>query len=67
MIAVILLTILTSIMILYIHNIAFIIILTYLWYISLKNEKIYKLKEKIYKNIQEQENIIQPLEIYGKS
>ena len=43
MITVILLTILTSITILYIHNIAFIIILAYLWYRNIQNEKTYRL------------------------
>ena len=66
MITVILLTILTSITILYIHNIAFIIILAYLWYLNIQNEKTYRLKKKIYENIQEEENFVQPLEIYGK-
>ena len=56
MIAVILLTILISITILYIHNITFVIILVYLWYLNIQNEKTYKLKKKIYKNLQEQEN-----------
>ena len=66
MMTVIFLTMITSITILYIHNIAFIIILTYLWYLNIQNKRTYKLKEKIYKNIKEQEKIIQPLEIYGK-
>ena len=66
MITVILITILTSITILYIHNIAFIIILAYLWYLNIQNEKTYRLKKKIYENIQEEENFVQPLEIYGK-
>ena len=64
---VILLTILTSISILYIHNIAIIIILGYLWYLNIQNERTYKLKRKVYKKIREQENFVQPLEIYGKS
>lgn len=51
MISVILLTILTSITILYIHNIAFIIILAYLWYLNIQNEKTYKLKKKVYETI----------------
>lgn len=53
MITVILLTILTSITILYIHNIAFIIILAYLWYLNIQNEKTYRLKKKIYENMVE--------------
>lgn len=47
-ICVIILTLLTSILILYIRNIALIIILTYLWYLVIKNEKIYRFKKKIY-------------------
>ncbi len=54
MITVILLTILTSITILYIHNIAFIIILAYLWYLNIQNEKKHRLKKKVYENIQEE-------------
>ena len=45
-ITVIILTILTSILILYIHNIAFLIILGYLWYLVIKNQKEYKVYEK---------------------
>lgn len=41
-ITVILLTITVSILILYIHNIAFVLILAYLWYLTLKNQKEYK-------------------------
>ena len=54
MITVILLTMMTSIIILYIHNIAFVIILTYLWYLNIQNERTYKLKKKIYENINTQ-------------
>lgn len=45
-ITVIILTILTSILILYIHNIAFLIVLGYLWYLVIKNQKEYKVYEK---------------------
>ena len=58
MITVIILTILTSITILYIHNIAFIIILAYLWYWNIQNEKTYRLKKKVYETINKpQKNI----------
>lgn len=40
-ITVILLTILVSILILYIHNIAFLLILAYLWYLVWRNNKFY--------------------------
>lgn len=42
-ITIVLLTIAFSIIILYIHNIALIFILSYLWYLVIKNEKEYKL------------------------
>lgn len=45
-ITVIILTMLTSILILYIHNIAFLIILAYLWYLVIKNQKEYEAYEK---------------------
>jgi len=45
-ITVIILTILTSILILYIHNIAFLVILAYLWYLVIKNQKEYEVYEK---------------------
>ena len=47
---VIILTILTSIAILFIHNVSLIIILAYLWYLTIKNHKIYKFKTRIYEN-----------------
>lgn len=50
-ITVIILTIIESIVILYIHNIAFIIILIYLWFLVIKNEKQYSIKKKIYEQI----------------
>ena len=46
-ITVIIVTILTSILILYIHNIAFLIILAYLWYLVIKNQKEYEVYEKM--------------------
>lgn len=45
-VTVIILTIMTSILILYIHNIAFVIILMYLWYLVIKNQKEYKIYQK---------------------
>lgn len=43
---VIILTMITSIFILYIHNIAILIILTYLWWLVIKNQREYKVYEK---------------------
>ena len=43
---VIILTIITSILILYIHNIAFLIILAYLWYLVIRNQREYEIYEK---------------------
>ena len=48
-ITVILLTILVSITILYIHNLAFIIVLAYLWYLVFQNQKRYELYQKMIK------------------
>lgn len=48
---IIVLTIIVSITILYVHNIALLIILIYLWYLVIKNERLYKLKNKIYEYI----------------
>lgn len=42
-IMVIFLTILVSILILYVHNIAFLFILAYLWYLVIKNQKEYEI------------------------
>ena len=47
-ITVILLTFTTAIAILYIHNIALLIILGYLWYLNIQNQKNYKFKLRIY-------------------
>ena len=49
---VILLTIISSIAILYIHNFAIIIILLYLWYLVIQNEKYYSMKKNIYKQVE---------------
>lgn len=46
-ITVIILTMMTSILILYIHNIAFLLILTYLWYLVIKSRKEYEAYEEI--------------------
>jgi len=48
---VIILTALSSVIILYIHNIALIIILIYLWFLVIKNEQEYRLKQKLYQKI----------------
>lgn len=45
-VTIIILTILTSILILYIHNMAFLFILAYLWYITLKNQQEYTIYVK---------------------
>ena len=45
------LTAISSILILYYKNIAIFIIIVYLWYIVYKNKKEIKLKEKVYKSI----------------
>jgi stage IV sporulation protein FB len=45
-VTVIILTIIVSISILYIHNIAFLLILIYLWYLVIKNQKEYEIYEK---------------------
>lgn len=45
-VTVIILTMMTSILILYIHNVAFLIILVYLWYLVIKNQKEYEAYEK---------------------
>lgn len=43
---VVILTIMTSILILYIHNIAFLMILSYLWYLVIKGMREYEIYEK---------------------
>lgn len=45
-VTVIIVTIIASILILYIHNIAFLIILAYLWYLVIRNKREYKVYEK---------------------
>ena len=52
-----LITILSSILILYIHNIAIILIDAYLWYLMIKENKKYKRREYIYKKILENKTI----------
>lgn len=51
---VILLTAITSILILYIHNFAFILILAYLWYLVYKNEREYKIYKRTVELVREQ-------------
>lgn len=48
----IIISIISSIIILYIHNIAIVIILIYLWYLVIQNEKYYKMKISIYKQVE---------------
>ena len=52
-----LITLLSSILILYIHNIAIILIDAYLWYLMIKENKKYKRREYIYKKILENKTI----------
>lgn len=52
-VTIVFLTIITSIVILYIHNIAFIIIIAYLWYLVIKHDKIYRIKKQIYEKIRD--------------
>lgn len=47
-VVVVFLTIITSITILYIHNIAFVLVLAYLWYLVVQNEKSYQIKQRMY-------------------
>ena len=49
---IILLTVSTSIMILYIHNFAFIFILIYLWYLVIKENKAYRLRKRVYEIVE---------------
>lgn len=51
-ITVIILTIISSITILYIHNIAIVIILAYLWYLIIQNERYYRIKKNIYEQVE---------------
>lgn len=51
------LTIMCSIWILYIHNIAFFITLAYLWYLVRKEEKYYKNKMQLYEAYEKMEKI----------
>ena len=50
-ITVAIITILSSVLILYIHNIAIALIDMYLWYLIIKEDAIYKKREKILENI----------------
>ena len=50
-VVVVFLTIITSITILYIHNIAFILVLSYLWYLVVQNEKSYQMKQRMYQTL----------------
>lgn len=54
---VVVITAISSILILYIHNISIFIINLYLWYLIIKEDIKYKNREEIYKKILENENI----------
>lgn len=56
-IAVIIITAISSILILYVHNIAILLIDIYLWYLVLKENSIYKKREEIYKKLLENNTI----------
>ncbi len=48
-ITVALITVCTAILILYVHNVAFVLIVAYLWYLILKEDRIYKRREQLRK------------------
>lgn len=50
-ITIILLTVITSIIILYIKNIAFVVALAYLWYVVIRENKKYNLMQRVYKTL----------------
>lgn len=50
-IMIIILTVIASIAILYIHNIAILLILGYLWYLVIKNNRWYQFKKSIYRRL----------------
>ena len=52
-ITVTILTIIASILILHVHNIAFILICMYLWYLILKEDKKYQQRKKIYESLEQ--------------
>lgn len=56
-ITVIVITAISSILILYVHNISIFLIDMYLWYLVLKEDKIYKNRQEIYKKILENNTI----------
>jgi len=51
-ITIIILTIITSILVLYIHNIVMLLVLGYLWYIVIKENKRYKTIKRMYEIIE---------------
>lgn len=51
-ITIILLTIIMSVLVLYIHNIAMLLVLGYLWYIVIKENKRYKTIKRMYEIIE---------------
>ena len=50
-----LITFISSILIYYYKNWAMLVVLTYLWYIVLKQNKIYKMKIKLYETLEKLE------------
>lgn len=56
-ITIIILTILSSILILYLKNVSLIIIIAYLWFLVINENKIYSQRRKLYKLIAKEENI----------
>lgn len=56
-ITIIILTAVTSILILYIKNIAILFVLAYLWYIVIRENKRYNLLSRVYDIIKEKENV----------
>ena len=57
-ITVVILTAISSIVILYIHNIAILIVITYLWYLVVMENKKYKLQKNTIKGLQNAKNMI---------
>ena len=57
-ITVVILTAISSIVILYIHNIAILIIITYLWYLVVLENQKYKLQKNTIKGLQNAKNMI---------
>ena len=60
-IVIILITVISSIAILYLKNIMIIVALSYLWLVILRENKIYRIKKKLYKYIKMDETEFRPL------